>query len=75
MLPLMTLKSDPKFEEKVTFCLKNDIRNLMSFNLSSGNSENLHFDGIFLSKLYNIWAKIIQTGCVMIKWLMVLKMT
>ena len=54
MLPLMTLKSDPKFEEKVTFCLKNDIRNLMSFNLSSGNSENLHFDGIFLSKLYNI---------------------
>ena len=75
MLPLMTLKSDPKFEEKVTFCLKNDIRNLMSFNLSSGNSENLHFDGIFLSKLCNIWAKITQTGCVMKKWLMILKMT
>ena len=63
----MTLKSDPKFEEKVTFCLKNDIRNLMSFNLSSGNSENLHFDGIFLSKLCNILAKITQTGCVMKK--------
>ena len=45
---LMTLKSDPNFEEKLTFCLKNDIRNLMNFNSSSGKSENLYFDGIFL---------------------------
>ena len=27
----MTLKSDPNFEEKLTFCLKNDIRNFMNF--------------------------------------------
>ena len=27
----MTLKSDPNFEEKLTFCLKNDTRNLMNF--------------------------------------------
>ena len=27
----MTLKSDPNFEEKLSFCLKNDIRNLMNF--------------------------------------------
>ena len=45
---LMTLKSDPNFEEKLTFCLKNDIRNLMNFNSRSGKSENLYFDGIFL---------------------------
>ena len=50
----MTLKSDPNFEEKLTFCLKNDMRNLMDFNLSSGKSENLHFDGIFLSKVCNV---------------------
>ena len=30
-LSLMTLKSDPNFEEKLTFCLKNDMRNLMNF--------------------------------------------
>ena len=49
----MTLKSDPNFEEKLTFCLKNDTKNLMNFNLSSGKSENLYFDGIFLSKVCN----------------------
>ena len=47
-LSLMTLESHPNFEEKLTFCLKNDIRNLMNFNSSSGKSENLYFDGIFL---------------------------
>ena len=49
----MTLKSDPNFEEKLT-CLKNDMRNLMNFNLSSGKSENLPFDGVFLSKVCNV---------------------
>ena len=50
----MTLKSDPKFKEKLTFCLKNDMRNLMNFNFSSEKSENLHFDGIFFSKVCNV---------------------
>ena len=36
----------------------------MNINLNSAKSENLHFDGIFLSKVCNIWAKIIQTRCV-----------
>ena len=42
----MTLKSDPNFEEKLTFCLKNDMNNLVNFNSGSEKSENLH--GIFL---------------------------
>ena len=41
----MTLKSDPNFEEKMTFCLQNDMRNLVDFNASNGN---LHFDGLLL---------------------------
>ena len=61
----MTLKSDPNFEEELTFCLKNDMNSLLNFNLSSGNSENLHFDGIFLSKACNVWAKEIEASCVM----------
>ena len=40
----MTLKKDPNFEVKLTFYLKNDMRNLVS----SGKSENLHFVGILL---------------------------
>ena len=39
----MTLKKDRNFEEKLTFYLKNDMRNLVNFNLSGGKSENLHF--------------------------------
>ena len=41
-----------KFEEKLTLISKNDKRNLMSFNASSGKSENLHFDVLLLSKVY-----------------------
>ena len=46
----MTLKGDAKFKGKLTHGLKNDIRNLVNFHASSGKSENLHFDGLLLSK-------------------------
>ena len=38
----MTMKSDAKFEEKLTLGSKNDIRNLVNFNVSSDKSENRH---------------------------------
>ena len=44
----MTPKSDAKFEEKLTLGSKNDMRNLVNFNASSGKSGNLHFDGVLL---------------------------
>ena len=47
-LSLITLKSDPNFEEKLIFCLKNNMRNLVNFNASCGKSENLHFDELLL---------------------------
>ena len=52
-LTLMTLKSDSNYEEKLTFCLKNEIMNLVDFNVSSGKFENFHFDGLLLSKVCN----------------------
>ena len=42
----MTLKSDPNFEEKLTFCLKNIMTKLVNFDSNSGKSENSH--GMFL---------------------------
>ena len=45
---LMTLKSDAKFEKKLTLCSKNSMRNLVNFNESSGKSENVHFDRLLL---------------------------
>ena len=45
----MTLKSDVKFGEKLTFG-----------NASSGKSENLPFDKLLLSKAYYVWTKKVQ---------------
>ena len=50
----MKLKSDAKFEKKVTLGSKNDMRNLVNFDASSGKSENWHFDVLLLSKIYYV---------------------
>ena len=50
----MTLKSDVKFEEKLTLGSQNGIRNLVSFNASSSKSENLHFDVPLLLRVYHV---------------------
>ena len=57
----MTMKSDTKSEEKLTLGSKNDMRNLINFNTSSGKSENLHFDVVLLlSKAYKVLGKKVQ---------------
>ena len=43
----MTLKSDAKFQEKLTCGLENDMRNMTKFHQSTGKSQNWDFDGIF----------------------------
>ena len=40
----MILESDAKFEEKLDHGFQTDLTNLVKFNVSSGKSENLHFD-------------------------------
>ena len=50
----MTLKSDAKLQEKLTFGSKNDMRTLLNFDASSGKSDNLHFDVLLLSKVYYV---------------------
>ena len=45
------------FKEKLTGCLKNDIRNLVNFHGSSQKSKHLHFDGLLLSIAYKVPAK------------------
>ena len=50
----MTLKSDAKFEEKLTCGLENDMRNLANFLQSAPKSQNWDFDWIFLSKVENV---------------------
>ena len=51
---LLTLKSDAKFEEKLTLGSRNDMRHLVNLNVSSGKSENFHFDRLLLQKVRNV---------------------
>ena len=53
---LMTLKSAAKFEEKLTLGSKNDVRNLVNFNESSGKSGNLHFGVLLLPIAHEVSA-------------------
>ena len=41
-------------KKNLTFCLKNEIRNFVNFNSSSGETENLHFDRLLLPKECNV---------------------
>ena len=58
-LSFMKLKSDAKFEEKLTYCLEND-RNFTNFHHSTGKCLNWNFDKILLSKVENVWALNLQ---------------
>ena len=60
----MTLKGDAKFKGKLTRGLKNDIRNLVSCHTSSRKSEDLHFDGLLLSKAYKVLDEKVQKSFV-----------
>ena len=50
----MTLKSDAKFEEKLTCGLENDMRNFVNLYQSTWKSQNWDFDGIIISKIENV---------------------
>ena len=59
---IMTLKGNAKLKGKLTYSLKTHKRNLVNFHASSRKTENLHFDGLLLSKAYKeewcrVWRK------------------
>ena len=53
----MTLENDAKFKEKLTCGFKYDIKDLMNFHPTTQKFKNFTFDGLFLSKVYEVWAK------------------
>ena len=70
----MTLKSDAKFEEKLTCCLENDMSNLANFHQSTRKCQNWNFDKILLSKVKNVWASNLQWSYVSWRWRMIQKL-
>ena len=47
----------PKFEEKLALGSKNNMRNLVNFNVRSDKLESLHFDVLLFAIEYKVSAK------------------
>ena len=62
----MTLKSDAKFEEKLTCGCENDMKNLAKFHQSSGKCQNWNFDwGCFAQSKKCMSLKFTEQLCIM----------
>ena len=58
----------PKSEGKLTPDSKNDMPNLVDFNVSSGKFESLHFDVLLFSIAYKVSAKKVQKNYLPWHW-------
>ena len=54
VLCAMTMTNDAKFKEELTCQFKIDMRNLTNFDPSTRKSQNMHFNGLLLTKVYNV---------------------
>ena len=70
----MKLKRDTKFEEKLTCCLENDMRNFANFHQSTQKCQNWNFDKILLSKVENVWVLNLPWSYVSWQWRMIQKL-
>ena len=55
--------------------MKNNITNLVSFNVSSRESQNLHFDGLILFKAYKVLDEKLQKSYVSKHWRVIQRKT
>ena len=55
-LCVMTMRNDAKFEEDLTCQFKIDMRIWRILTRPLQNLKNLHFNGLLLTKVYNVWA-------------------
>ena len=53
----MGITNDAKFKKDLVCQFKIDMRNLTIFDPSTPTSKNLHFNGLVLTKVHNVWAK------------------
>ena len=67
-LYVMTMKNDTKFEKELTCQFKIDMRNLMNFDPSTWKSQNFHFNGLLMSKVYIVWAKKVRRSNLSWNW-------
>ena len=51
------MKKGAKFKEELTCRFKINMRNLTNFDPSTQNLKNLHFNGLLVTKVYNVRTK------------------
>ena len=64
----MKRKRDAKFGEESTCRFKIDTRNLINFDLSTQSFTNFHFNGLLLSKVCIVQAKLVHGSYLSWKW-------
>ena len=64
----MKRKRDAKFGEESTCRFKIDTRNLTNFDLSTQSFTNFHFNGLLLSKVCIVQAKLVHGSYLSWKW-------
>ena len=67
-LSLMAWKSDAKFKEKLAYCFTFKLEEFGEFSPKHSKIWNFHFDGLFFSKAYEVWAKKIQWSYLSWHW-------
>ena len=65
---VMAMKKDAKLEEELTCSLKIDMRNLTNLTRALESLKYLHFNGLFLIKVYNVCAKEVQRSYIWWHW-------
>ena len=50
----MTMKNGAKFEKELICQFKTDMRNLTNFDPNIRKTQLLHFNGLLLTKVYNV---------------------
>ena len=66
----MTMKNDPKFETELTSISKLAWGIWQILTRALENLKNLHFNGLLLTKVHNVWAKKVQNSQVWSHWIL-----
>ena len=67
-LCVMTMKNDAKFEEELTCRFKTDMGSWQILTWALESLKNFYFNVLLLSKVYTVWAKIVQRSYLSWHW-------
>ena len=64
----MTMKNNTKIEDELTCLFKTDVRNLTNLARALESPKKLCFNGLLVTKIYNVWAETVQRSHLSWHW-------